>query len=141
MIEGNYIFENVASRYGGNKALEFNQLRINAGEKIGVLGPLGGSKSTLLRVLSGIYKPQEGRILLDDMALSHISMPKPKLAEHIGYLQQDIFAGGKGLSGGQRRLVNLTRVFLRQPDILLFDESSVLLAQRLPRSRSTYEIV
>ena len=173
MLAGNYLFENVTSRYGSNKALEVKQLRINAGEKIGVLGPIGGGKTTLLRILSGMYKPQEGRILLDDMELSHIS--KPMLAEHIGYLQQDgrlfagtlrenlvlglidpgdsalleaakltglltaviathpkglqqdIFEGGTGLSGGQRQLVNLTRVFLRQPDIWLLDEPTASL--------------
>ena len=173
LLEGNYRLENIASRYGNNKALEIKQLNISAGEKIGVLGPIGGGKTTLLRVLSGMYKPQEGRILLDDMELSHIS--KPVLAEHIGYLQQDgrlfagtlrenlvlglidpgdsalldaakltglmdavitshpkglqqnIFEGGTGLSGGQRQLVNLTRVFLRRPDIWLLDEPTASL--------------
>lgn len=37
-------------------------------------------------------------------------------------LQQMIHEGGQGLSGGQRQLVNLTRVFLRQPNIWLLDE-------------------
>ncbi len=173
VIDGNYRFENVVSHYSGNKAIEVKQFAIRAGDKIGVLGPVGGGKTTFLRLLSGMYKPQEGRILLDDMELSHIS--KPLLAEHIGYLQQEgrlfagtirenlvlgmvdpgdsailaaakltgllgavitahpkglqqqIFEGGNGLSGGQRQLVNLTRVFLRQPAIWLLDEPTASL--------------
>lgn len=173
IIDGNYRFEDVASRYGPNKALEIKALNIRAGDKIGVLGPIGGGKTTFLRLLSGMYKPQEGRILLDDMDVSHIS--KPMLAQHIGYLQQegrlfagslrenlvlgmidpgdsvileaarstglmtaviarhpkglqqDIFEGGSGLSGGQRQMVNLTRVFLRRPNIWLLDEPTASL--------------
>jgi ATP-binding cassette subfamily C protein LapB len=92
-VQGRYRFEEVSSAYGGNKALEIKSLHIQAGEKIGVIGPIGGGKTTLLRLLSGMYKPQGGRVLLDDMELSHIS--KPLLAEKIGYLQQDgrLFAG------------------------------------------------
>lgn len=41
---------------------------------------------------------------------------------HARGLQQEIFEGGTGLSGGQRQLVNLTRAFLRQPTIWLLDE-------------------
>ena len=173
IIDGNYRFEDVASRYGPNKALEIKALSIRAGDKIGVLGPIGGGKTTFLRLLSGMYKPQEGRLLLDDMDISHIS--KPVLAQHVGYLQQegrlfagslrdnlvlgmidpgdsvileaarstglmaaviarhpkglqqDIFEGGSGLSGGQRQMVNLTRVFLRRPNIWLLDEPTASL--------------
>ena len=176
-VQGHYRFEEVSSAYGGNKALEVKALSIQPGERIGVIGPIGGGKTTLLRLLSGMYKPQGGRILLDDMELSHIS--KPLLSESIGYLQQDgrlfagslrenlvlgmldpgdtaileaakrtglmqaviavhpkglqqdIFEGGTGLSGGQRQLVNLTRVFLRQPRIWLLDEPSASMDRNL----------
>jgi ATP-binding cassette subfamily C protein LapB len=176
-MQGAYRFEEVSSSYANNKALEIKALQIQPGEKIGVIGPIGGGKTTLLRLLSGMYRPQGGRILLDDMELSHIS--KPVLAEHMGYLQQDgrlfagslrdnlvlglldpgdsvileaakrtgllqavitvhpkglqqeIFEGGSGLSGGQRQLVNLTRVFLRQPAIWLLDEPTASMDRAL----------
>jgi ATP-binding cassette subfamily C protein LapB len=176
-MQGAYRFEEVSSSYANNKALDIKALQIQPGEKIGVIGPIGGGKTTLLRLLSGMYRPQGGRILLDDMELSHIS--KPVLAEHMGYLQQDgrlfagslrdnlvlglldpgdsvileaakrtgllqavitvhpkglqqeIFEGGSGLSGGQRQLVNLTRVFLRQPAIWLLDEPTASMDRAL----------
>jgi ATP-binding cassette subfamily C protein LapB len=46
-------------------------------------------------------------------------------------LQQEIFEGGSGLSGGQRQLVNLTRVFLRQPAIWLLDEPTASMDRNL----------
>ena len=176
-LQGRYRLEEVSSSYGGNKALEVKALSIQPGERVGVIGPIGGGKTTLLRLLSGMYKPQGGRILLDDMELSHIS--KPLLAERIGYLQQDgrlfagtlrenlvlgmldpgdtaileaakrtgllgavitahpkglqqdIHEGGTGLSGGQRQLVNLTRVFLRRPGIWLLDEPTASMDRAL----------
>ena len=178
-VQGAYRFEEVSSAYGTNKALEVKALTIQPGEKIGVIGPVGGGKTTLLRLLSGMYKPQGGRILLDDMELSHIS--KPVLAHSMGYLQQDgrlfagtlrenlvlgmvdpgdtaileaarrtgllnavvtahpkglqqeIFEGGTGLSGGQRQLVNLTRVFLREPAIWLLDEPTASMDSALEK--------
>ena len=82
IIDGNYRFEDVVSRYDANKALEIMALTIRDGEKIGVMGPIGGGKTTFLRLLSGMHKPQEGRILLDDMDISKIF--KPLLAQHVG---------------------------------------------------------
>ncbi len=53
------------------------------------------------------------------------------IAAHPKGLQQEIFEGGTGLSGGQRQLVNLTRAFLRQPNIWLLDEPTASMDRNL----------
>lgn len=53
------------------------------------------------------------------------------IAVHAQGLQQEIFEGGGGLSGGQRQLVNLTRAFLRQPTIWLLDEPTASMDRAL----------
>jgi ATP-binding cassette subfamily C protein LapB len=92
-IAGNYRLENIVVDYGGRAVLTVPHLQISAGEKVAVLGSVGAGKTTLIRVLSGMYKPQSGRVFLDDIDMAHIS--KPVLAEQMGYVQQDarLFAG------------------------------------------------
>lgn len=94
-LRGHYELKSVVYSYpacagfsnGSQPALSVAELRIRAGDKVGVLGPVGAGKSTLLRLLSGMYVPQEGRILLDGLELSHIA--RPRVTEQVGYLQQD----------------------------------------------------
>jgi ATP-binding cassette subfamily C protein LapB len=92
-IKGHYSFEKVAASYGQGQALAIAELQIQPGEKIGVLGPIGAGKTTFLRLLSGMYKPQTGLVRIDGLDLAHVS--KPVLAERVGYLQQEgrLFAG------------------------------------------------
>jgi ATP-binding cassette, subfamily C, bacterial LapB len=174
-VRGHYRLEKVALQLGGRVALNVNSLEIQPGERIGVLGPVGAGKTALLRLLSGMYKPQAGRVLLDDLNLTDVA--KPSLADQVGYLPQDgrllagtlrdnlilglmdpgdeaileaaratglmdavianhpqglqqiIREGGTGLSGGQKQLVNFTRVFLRRPRVWLLDEPTASLDQ------------
>lgn len=53
------------------------------------------------------------------------------ITPHPKGLQQAIYEGGSGLSGGQRQLVNLTRVFLRKPSIWLLDEPTASMDRNL----------
>ncbi|MBD8051747.1 ATP-binding cassette domain-containing protein [Limnohabitans radicicola] len=92
-LQGQYSLSDIDMHYGGTLALRLPKLHIRAGERIAILGGIGSGKTSLLRLLSGMYKPQAGRVLLDGMELELIA--KDCLSEHIGFVAQDgrLFAG------------------------------------------------
>ncbi len=55
--------ENVTKRFGGLVALDNVSLEVLRGERLGLIGPNGAGKTTLFNVISGIYKPEKGRIV------------------------------------------------------------------------------
>ncbi|WP_151733018.1 ABC transporter ATP-binding protein ['Paenibacillus yunnanensis' Narsing Rao et al. 2020] len=59
-----------ASRsFGGLKALSEVSLHINKGELIGLIGPNGAGKTTLFNLLTGVYPPSSGTIILNDQSV------------------------------------------------------------------------
>lgn len=87
-LHGHYSLANIKFSYADNPpALVVPKLEIRAGERIAILGPIGAGKSSLLRVLSGLYHPQEGKVLIDGLDLAQIN--RQTLNQKIGYLQQD----------------------------------------------------
>ncbi len=92
-LQGQFKLSDIDMQYGGTQALKLSSLHIRAGERIAILGGIGSGKTSLLRLLSGMYKPQAGRVLLDGMELELIA--KECLSEHIGFVAQDgrLFAG------------------------------------------------
>lgn len=57
--------ENVTVRFGGVTAVEAVNLTINQGQLIGFIGPNGAGKTTLMRAITGIVRPDSGRVLLE----------------------------------------------------------------------------
>lgn len=92
-LQGQYQLSDVSMQYGGTLAVKFAHLQIQTGERVALMGSIGSGKTSLLRLLSGMYKPQAGRILLDGMDIELIA--KDCLAGHIGFVAQDarLFAG------------------------------------------------
>ncbi|WJR77812.1 type I secretion system permease/ATPase [Bradyrhizobium sp. NP1] len=67
--------------------------QLAAGNGLGVIGPSGSGKSSLVRALVGVWQPVRGKVRLDGAALDQWS--SDVLGRHIGYLPQDVelFAG------------------------------------------------
>jgi ABC-type multidrug transport system ATPase subunit len=79
--------QNVELSYGGTQILFGVSLGIHPGEFFVLLGPSGSGKSTLLKTLTGIARPDRGKVLLrgDDLG----SLAGPQLAQSVGSVPQD----------------------------------------------------
>jgi len=62
--------------------------KLDAGQGLGIIGPSGSGKSSLVRLLVGVWQPLRGKVRLDGAALDQWS--SDALGTHIGYLPQDV---------------------------------------------------
>lgn len=96
---GSITFEGVAFRYPGTErpVLESIDFTVEAGQTVAVVGPTGAGKSTLLALLTRLYDPTEGRILLDGIPLDRID--PAELRRRIGMVPQDPFLFSDTIAG------------------------------------------
>jgi len=81
------VVDGVTKRYGGRPVLDGVRFSVKRGETFGIIGPNGSGKSTLLHLISGVEKPDGGRILLAGRpAADH---PRKELARWLAVLQQE----------------------------------------------------
>ena len=79
--------------YGKRTVVNDLSLEINQGEVVGILGPNGAGKTTTFYMIIGLAKPNRGRVLLNDVDITHKAMYK-RARMGMGYLAQapSIFA-------------------------------------------------
>ncbi len=144
--------ESVTKRYGERVVIRDFTLRVQRGDRIGIVGANGAGKTTLLKMLTGELAPDEGRIrlakTLDGVIIDQqrsLMAPDKRVRDvladggdwievlghkkHIqGYLKEFLFDPGLAdakvgaLSGGERSRLLLAREFARRSNLLVLDE-------------------
>lgn len=89
-VEGEYKFENVNFSYrSGGPVLRDLNLRIKAGQTVGIVGATGAGKSSLIKLLMRFYDVTDGRILLDGTDIRDYKIND--LVNVVGLVSQDVF--------------------------------------------------
>lgn len=91
-LQASYEMESVFFRYGGPRregawALSDITLRVHPGEILGIVGPNGSGKTSLLKVLAKIVRPQKGMIALYGQSLETVA--QEEVARQVAYVPQD----------------------------------------------------
>ena len=144
--------ENVSYAYGERPILSDFSTIIQRGDKVGIIGPNGCGKTTLLRILMGELPPQSGEVRLgSNLQTAYFDQLRSQLDESqsvlenvgqgrdtltingrqrnlVGYLEDFLFtrervhAPIQALSGGERNRLLLARLFASPANLLVFDE-------------------
>lgn len=91
VTEGSITFDHVSFEYPDdhNAVLHHMNLQIRPGEKLAVVGPSGGGKTTLCNLIPRFYDVTDGSILIDGQNIAKVT--QKSLRKHIGIVQQDVY--------------------------------------------------
>lgn len=89
-LAGKIEFDNVSFSYDNENtyAISNVSLIIQPGEKVGIIGKNGSGKSTIEKLVLGLYKPTSGRILIDDIDINQLD--PADLRKNIAYVPQEV---------------------------------------------------
>jgi ATPase subunit of ABC transporter with duplicated ATPase domains len=107
-LRGTLAARTIGKSYGETVVLDGLSLAVTPSSRIGVVGPNGIGKSTLLRLLAGVEGPDSGAVTREPPGLS------------VAYLVQEREA--EGLSGGEAARRHLEAILAADADVLLLDE-------------------
>lgn len=119
ILEGRIAFRRVSFRYPGSSQLALDDVSfdIAPGERVAIIGKVGSGKSTIARLILGLYQPETGAIVIDDADVRQLH--PDDLRTNIGSVLQDVVL----LSGSIR-----DNIALGDPGV---DDAAVLRAARL----------
>jgi len=96
-LQGQIAFEDVSFGYqDGHKVLDRVSFRIDPGQRVGLVGTSGAGKSTIVSLLLRLYDPQEGRISVDGVPISHYQ--RESLRGQVGIVLQEALLFGASIA-------------------------------------------
>ena len=101
--------KNLTKTYGQNVIFQHLDLTVNEGDTIVIIGPSGTGKSTLLRCINLLTRPNEGQIWLDDLEITAKGTDEDKVRQHIGMVFENFLLFNHLTALGNVKL-GLTRV-------------------------------
>lgn len=159
---------NLKKDFGGVRAVNNLSFKVDENELLGIIGPNGSGKTTTINLISGFFKPSEGRIffrerridglpsyeiakrgigrtfqvtqvfrrmsVIENMMVPGLSIPKSdrsgeidqkkRAMEILEFLKIDHLRNeyARSLSGGQQKLLELGRILMLDPDVIMLDE-------------------
>ncbi len=140
---------NISKSYPTGELYSELNLRLNQGEKVGLVGRNGTGKSTLFKLILGEEQPDSGEVklpkaykigalkqyfdftektLIDETALALSEDDKydiykaEKILFGLGFSEDDLQKSPKSFSGGFQIRINLAKLLLTEPNMLLLDE-------------------
>ena len=126
-IRGNIIFNNVSFKYNTKSkySIENINLDIEVGDKVFIMGKAGSGKSTIVKLLTGFYRANEGEILLDGNNVDNFDIEY--LRENIGFMTQHLTLFDKTImenilyGNNQNLSEDYVENFVKENNINIFD--------------------